>query len=245
MKIAIVGYGRMGHEVEQVAKSRGHEIVCIIDQDNQQDFDSPEFKSADVAINFSVPDSGWDNIRQCFEAGVPVVSGTTAWATELIWDEVSSYCDKGATLLWAPNFSIGMNITRAASRLMAKMFAPFPEYQARIHEIHHVHKKDHPSGSAILLANTIIENNDRYNVWVEPGRDKMPLKALPITHGREGEVIGIHEVIWDSPEDTITLKHDAKNRKAFASGAVIAAEWLALAPKGHRYTMADVLNSII
>lgn len=245
MKIAIVGYGRMGHEVEEVAKSRGHEIVCIIDADNQHDFDSPAFKSADVAIIFSVPDAGWDNIRRCFDAGLPVVSGTTAWANELIWDEIDEYCHKGATLLWAPNFSIGMNITRAASRLLAKMFAPFPEYKATIHEVHHVHKLDHPSGSAILLANTIIENNNRYNTWVEPGPRNKAQGALVISHERRGEVPGIHEVIWTSPEDTIMLKHEAKGRKGFAAGAVIGAEWIVKAPKGHKYTMDNLLQSMM
>ncbi|MCM1006133.1 MAG: 4-hydroxy-tetrahydrodipicolinate reductase [Prevotella sp.] len=245
MKIAIVGYGRMGHEVEAMARARGHEVVCTVDINNTEAFESEAFKSADMAINFSTPDSGWDNISRCWAAGLPVVSGTTGWADEIIWDEVHRECDKGATLLWAPNFSIGMNITHAASQLLAKMFTPFPEYQVRIHEVHHIHKKDHPSGSAILLANSIVENSSRYNVWVEPGERKLTEGAVPVTSERRGEVPGIHEVTWESDVDTITLKHEAKNRHGFALGAVVAAEWLIKAPKGHLYNMTDVLNSMI
>ena len=245
MKIAIVGYGKMGHEIETLAKERGHEVVCIIDVDNQRDFESEAFRSADVAIGFSSPDSAWESIRKCWAAGLPVVSGTTGWQNEMVWDEIKEYCRRGATLLWAPNFSIGLNVTKAASRLLAQLLSPYPEYQARIHEIHHIHKKDHPSGSAILLANSIVEECDRYDAWIEQTCGSMPANAIPITHERVGEVAGVHEITWDSPEDTITLTHSANNRKGFAHGAVVAAEWLVEAPKGHLYGMKDVLKTMI
>lgn len=245
MKIAIIGYGRMGHEVEAMAKERGHEVACIVDVDNQEVFESAAFKTADVAIDFSTPDSAHANIMKCIAAGLPVVSGTTGWQTELAWDELEACCANGATILWAPNFSIGMNVTRAANRLLAKLLAPFDEYKAHVHEVHHVHKKDHPSGSAILLANSIVELNNRYNVWLEPGERHTPDTAVPVTHERIGEVPGIHEVIWESPEDVITLKHEAKNRRGFAHGAVVGAEWITGAEKGHLYNMQDVLTSMV
>lgn len=245
MKIAIVGYGKMGHEVEAMAKARGHEVVSVIDIDNQADFDSKSFRSADVALHFSSPDSAWDNIKRCWAAGLPVVSGTTGWQNELIWDEIDAACRQGATLLWAPNFSIGMNVTKAASHLLARLLSPYEDYQASVHEVHHIHKKDHPSGSAILLANSIVEECGRYDAWIEETGRRAPSNAIPVSYERRGELAGIHEVRWDSDEDTITLCHEAKNRKGFAHGAVVAAEWLEAAPKGHLYDMMDVLKTMI
>lgn len=235
----------MGHTVEEIAKARGHEIVSIIDADNLSEFDTERFRSADVAIEFTTPDSAWSNLKKCWEAGIPVVSGTTGWQTELVWDEINRCCAEGATLLWSPNFSIGLNVTQAASRLLAKIMSAFPEYNAHVHEIHHIHKKDHPSGSAIMLANGIVDECDRYQVWLEQTSGSVPGNALPVTHERIGEVPGVHEICWDSEGDTIILKHEAKNRKGFATGAVWAAEWLVQSPKGHLYTMKDVLNSLI
>lgn len=245
MKIAIVGYGRMGHEVEAIAKAHGHEIASIIDVDNQQDFESEEFRSADVAICFTGPQAARENLLKCWDAGLPVVSGTTGWQTEEVAAEINERCQSGATLLWAPNFSIGMNVTNAATRLLARLLGPYPEYKASVHEIHHIHKKDHPSGSAILLADSIVENNERYDAWMEETGSAIPDKTLPVTHERIGEVSGIHEVKWDSDNDIITLKHEAKSRKGFAYGAVVAAEWLNTAPKGHLYSMNDVLKTMI
>lgn len=245
MKIAIVGYGKMGHEVEAMAKARGHEVVSVIDVDNQADFDSESFRSADVALHFSSPDSAWDNIKRCWAAGLPVVSGTTGWQNELIWDEIDAACRQGATLLWAPNFSIGMNVTKAASHLLARLLSPYEDYQASVHEAHHIHKKDHPSGSAILLANSIVEECGRYDAWIEKTGRLIPSNAIPVSYERRGELAGIHEVRWDSDEDTVTLRHEAKNRKGFAHGAVVAVEWLAAAPKGHLYDMMDVLKTMI
>lgn len=233
----------MGHEVEAMAKARGHEPVCIVDVDNLHDFDSEKFRTADVAIEFSTPDSAWGNIRRCAAAGVPVVSGTTGWQTEPIRAELNALCSRGLTLLWSPNFSIGLNVALAASHLLARLLSPYSDYRANIHEIHHVHKKDHPSGTAILLADSIVQENGRYGEWAEPQEGKVPEGALPVTHERIGEVPGVHDVVWDSPADTITLRHEAKGRKGFALGAVVAAEWLLKAPKGKMYNMNDVLKA--
>lgn len=247
MKIAIIGYGKMGQAVEKAAIARGHEIVSIIDLNNSGDFNSEAFRSADVAIEFSTPDAGWDNIKKSWSEGVPVVCGTTGWLTPAMETEVHEWCSsKQGTLLTAPNFSLGVNITMIASKLLARLLAPHDNYSVRIHEVHHIHKKDHPSGTAILLANGIIEDNNRYNVWLEESSSgSLPSNAIPISHSREDEVPGIHDVIWDSPCDTITLKHEAKNRDGFATGAVVAAEWLSTAPKGKHYTMTDVLKNLI
>lgn len=244
MNIAIIGYGKMGKAVEQAAKARGHKVVSIIDVNNKGDFDSAEFKSADVAIEFSVSESVWDNIQRSWAAGVPVVSGTTGWLTPMAVAEVTECCAvKGEKLLTAPNFSLGVNVAMAANRLLANLFAPYGEYTVGIKEAHHIHKKDHPSGTAILFANGIVEENSRYDVWVEDSNSVLPSNAVPISYDRRGEVAGIHEVKWDGPSDILTLRHEAKNREGFATGAVIAAEWLKDAPKGHHYTMTDVLKN--
>lgn len=244
MKIALIGHGKMGRAVEQAAIRRGHEVVCVIDVDNQEEFNSEAFRSADVALEFTAPQAAFENFRKCWRAGLPVVSGSTGWQTELMWDEVQEAVKGGATMLWAPNFSIGLNVTQAASRLLAHLLRPYDSYRASVHEIHHQHKLDHPSGSAIFLAGGIVEESSRYNVWAEQTSAMLPDNALPITHERIGEVAGIHTVTWDSPEDTITLTHEAKGRDGFATGAVVAAEWLINAPKGHLYHMSDVLNSL-
>ena len=244
MKIALIGHGKMGRAVEQAALTRGHEIVCVIDVDNQEDFNSEAFRSADVAMEFTTPKAALANFHKCWATGLPVVSGSTGWQNELVWDEVHAELNKGATMLWAPNFSIGLNVTQAASRLLAHLLNPYKSYHASVHEVHHVHKLDHPSGSAILLAGGIVEEHSRYDVWAEQTAAMLPDNALPITHERIGEVAGVHTVTWDSAEDTITLTHEAKGREGFATGAVVAAEWLLSAPKGHLYNMSDVLNSL-
>lgn len=242
MKIAIIGHGKMGRAVEETALNRGHEIACVIDVDNTADFDSPAFRSSDVAIEFSVPSAAPGNLRRAWQAGVPVVCGTTAWLTPAAMDEAERAAAAGATLLHSSNFSLGVNVTMAASRLLARLLAPYPEYRASMEETHHVHKLDHPSGTAVTMATQIIENCPRYTSWQEPAPASAQAGVLPITSFREGEVPGTHIIKWDSPADTITLSHRAKSRQGFALGAVIAAEWLAAAPKGRIYTMADVLN---
>lgn len=243
MKIAIIGYGKMGREVEAAARNRGHEVVCVIDVDNRQNIDSQEFASADVVMEFSVPTAAWDNIRAAWGKGKPVVSGTTAWLTDLRREEVAAACAGGATLLWAPNFSISMNVVKAATELINSLLSRHLEYTVKVHEVHHQHKVDHPSGSAIMLANSIIETSHRYSAWLEPTGDRVPANAVPVTCDRIGEVAGIHTVKWESDCDAITLEHTAKSRSAFATGAIVAAEWLHNAPKGHLYSMHDVINN--
>lgn len=239
MKIAIVGYGRMGHIVEQTALSRGHEIVCRIDIDNRDDFAGDAFRSADVAIEFSRPEAAVENILACFAASVPVVSGTTGWYDSL--PELSAICARGeGTMLTASNFSLGVNIFREINRRLADIMNRFPGYIPSMTEIHHIHKLDHPSGTAITLAADIIEHSERLDSWAETAHAEAGQGVLPITPFRKGEVPGIHSVCWNSEADSITLTHSAKNRSGFAEGAVIAAEWL----KGRQgaFTMADVLG---
>lgn len=242
MKIAIIGYGKMGHLIEKIALERGNKVVCIIDADNTEDFNSPQFRSADVAIEFTTPGTAVDNILASFAAGVPVVVGTTGWTNSL--PDIKAMCDKGeGTLLWASNFSIGVNLFMAFNRYVAKVMNRFPEYTPSMTEIHHIHKLDHPSGTAITLAEEIVENVDRISKWEEPEEGKKPHSdALVVSHVREGEVPGTHIISWDSDVDTITLRHEAKSRVGFALGAVKAAEWL----KGKKgfFTMADMLSDV-
>ena len=190
MKIALIGYGKMGKMIEQIARDRGHEIVSIIDIDNQQDFDSPAF-------------------------------GSTGWMKEH-GDEVRQACADGKTLFWASNFSIGVAIFSAVNRYLAKIMNQFPQYDVEMEETHHVHKLDHPSGTAITLAEEIVENIDRKEAWKEDTTDK---KYLRVDHIRRGEVPGIHTIRYDSDADLITITHDAHSRKGFALGAVLAAEY--------------------
>lgn len=238
MKLAIIGYGKMGHEIEKIALDRGHEIVSIIDINNADTaFDTPEFKSADVAIEFSTPHTAIDNYKKCFAANVPVVAGTTGWLEHI--DEVKKICEEGnKTFFYASNYSIGVNIFFALNEYLAKIMNNFSEYNVKMEEIHHIHKLDAPSGTAITLAEGILKNIDRKNRWnLETENDTADLSIHCI---REGEVPGIHEIIYESEADIISIKHDAKNRKGFALGAVLAAEFT----KGKKgfLGMKDMLN---
>lgn len=224
MKIALVGYGKMGKTIEQIALSRGHEIVSIIDINNPDDFESAAFKSADVAIEFTTPATAFDNYMKCFAANVPVVSGTTGWTVRM--GEIKEMCEKeGKTFFYASNFSIGVNIFFALNKYLAKVMNNFPSYDVRMTEVHHIHKLDAPSGTAITLAEGILENIDRKDRWTLETAEKTT--DLPIHAIREGEVPGIHEIIYESDVDTISIKHDAKSRAGFALGAVVAAEFTA------------------
>jgi 4-hydroxy-tetrahydrodipicolinate reductase len=237
MKIALIGYGKMGHTIEIIAKERGHEIVSIIDIDNQNDFDSPQFLSADAAIEFSQPQSAFANYLKCFERNIPVVAGTTGWLTH--WEEVKSLCTKGNhTFFYASNYSIGVNIFFAVNNYLAKIMNRFPAYDVWMEEVHHIHKLDSPSGTAITLAEQIIENIDRKKQWTE-NLDETK-EELWINSTREGEVSGIHEVIYESDADIIRIQHNAKSRKGFALGAVLAAEFV----KGKKgfLSMNDMLD---
>lgn len=227
----------MGRMIEEIARSRGHEIVSIIDIDNQQDFDSPEFASADVAIEFTAPHVAYGNYLKAFSRGVKVVSGSTGWMADH-GDDVRRMCEKeGKTLFWASNFSVGMAIFSAVNRYLARIMNGFPQYDVRMEEVHHVHKLDHPSGTAITLAEEITAAVDRKSSWTvgtltqpdgtvvtegTPAADQLAIDSI-----RRGEVPGIHTISYDSDADCITITHDAHSRRGFALGAVLAAEFTA------------------
>ena len=224
MKIALIGYGKMGKTIEQIALSRGHQIVSIVDINNPEEFQSDNFKSADVAIEFTTPATAFDNYMKSFAAGVPVVSGTTGWLDRI--DEIKEKCAKeGKTFFYASNFSIGVNIFFALNKYLAKIMNNFPSYNISMTETHHIHKLDAPSGTAITLAEGILENVDRKERWTLETAEQPT--DLPIHAIREGEVPGIHEVTYESDVDYISIKHDAKSRAGFALGAVVAAEFTA------------------
>lgn len=224
MKIALIGYGKMGKTIEQIALKRGHQIVSIIDINNTEDFESEAFRSADVAIEFTTPATALGNYMRCFAANVPVVSGTTGWLEHL--DEVKAKCEQeGKTFFYASNFSVGVNIFFALNRYLAKIMNGFPAYDVRMTEVHHIHKLDAPSGTAITLAEGILSEVKRKARWTLETTEKET--DLPIHAIREGEVPGIHEIIYESDADIISIKHDAKSRAGFALGAVIAAEFTA------------------
>lgn len=242
MKIALIGYGKMGHTIERIAKERGNEITCRIDKDNLEDLGSEAFLGSDVAIEFTTPATARDNVERCIEAGIPVVSGTTGWQKEL--PEVQELCrQKDGSMIWASNFSIGVNIFMAVNRQLAHIMNAFPEYKASMSETHHIHKLDHPSGTAVTLANAIVGEVERLSQWAEQeGDGQLASDILPIAHERRGEVPGIHTIVWDSPADDITITHSAKNRDGFALGAVLAAEWLPSHPGIH--TIQEMLSDI-
>ena len=237
MKIALIGYGKMGKMIEQIALQRGHEIVCIIDIDNQDDFTSEAFRSADVAIEFTNPMVAYNNYMKAFAAGVKVVSGSTGWLEEH-GDEVRRLCTEGGkTLFWSSNFSLGVAVFSAVNKYLAKLMNRFDEYDVAMSETHHIHKLDAPSGTAITLAEGILENLDRKARWVPgtllaadgtlSGTTECAADELPVSSIREGEVPGIHSIRYDSEADSITITHDAKSRRGFALGAVLAAEYTA------------------
>ena len=235
MKIALIGYGKMGKEIERIARERGHEIVSIIDLNNYDDIKGEAFASADVAIEFTAPHVAFGNCLAAMEAGVKVVSGSTGWFrdNESVMREK---CEKeGKTLFWSSNFSLGVAIFSAVNRYLARIMNSFDNYKVKIEETHHIHKLDAPSGTAITLAEGIIENIVHKTHWVmgdltnpdgtitkgtEPRATGLKIDAI-----RRDEVPGIHSITYDSYEDTITITHDAHNRSGFALGAVIAAEF--------------------
>jgi len=223
MKIAIIGYGKMGHVIERIAKERGHEIVCTIDMGEEAKFDSTEFKTADVAIEFTQPTSAIDNYLRCSERGVTVVSGTTGWTSKM--DEVKSKMK--VPFFWTSNFSLGVNIVMDINKKLAAIMKQYDGYKVDMTEIHHTEKKDAPSGTAIVLADQIEANYG---------------KRPEIESIREGKVPGIHEIRYDSEFDIITLRHEAKSRDGLALGAVVAAEFMKDKPTGY-YSMNDLMNS--
>ncbi|AWK02873.1 4-hydroxy-tetrahydrodipicolinate reductase [Flavobacterium crocinum] len=231
MKIALLGYGKMGKVIERIALERGHEIVLKKDEFNTYD----GLSTADVAIDFSVPSAAVSNISAAFNANVPVVSGTTGWLEH--YDEMIALCnEKKGGFISSSNFSLGVNIFFGLNEYLAKIMKQFDSYKVSMEEIHHIHKLDAPSGTAISLAQGVIENSN-YSEWT---LEEAKNNQIHIEAKRIGEVPGTHTVNYDSAIDSIEIKHTAHNREGFALGAVIAAEWLA--GKQGIFSMKDVLN---
>lgn len=247
MKIALLGYGKMGKMIEQVALERKHEIVLKIDHQNLQELTLENLQKADVAIEFSTPHTVLANISLCFEAGVPIVVGATGWYENL--QEVKNEClQQNASLIYASNFSVGVNIFFYINKMLAKVMSRFPDYEVQVEEIHHTQKLDAPSGTAITIAQGIIENIPIKEAWtnVVSGQvnDNSPIVITPnqllIESHRIENVPGTHTVVYDSEVDSIEFKHTAHNRSGFALGAVLAAEWI-IGRKGF-FTAADLFN---
>ncbi len=231
MKIALLGYGKMGKVIEEIALSRGHEIV--LRKDNHDTFEGIE--NADVAIDFSVPSAAVLNITTALEKNIPIISGTTGWLEE--YDNMVDLCkEKNGAFIYGSNFSLGVNLFFELNKYLSQLMFPFGQYQTSMEEIHHTQKLDAPSGTAISLAKDIIENTNFTN-WTLNNAGSNELKIVAL---REDKVPGTHTVIYHSPEDTIEIKHTAHNRNGFAQGAVIAAEWI-VGKKGI-FTMKDVLG---
>lgn len=237
MNIAMIGYGRMGQEIEKIALERGHKIGLIIDLDNREDLTAENLKNIDVAIEFTIPASAISNYKTCFDSGVPVVSGTTGWLDR--WDEIVAYCEqKQSAFFYASNFSLGVNLFFALNRKLAALMKPFDQYQVQMTEVHHTKKLDAPSGTAISIANDLIALNNQLTGWVNNVSDDNQM--LGIVSVREGNVPGIHTVKYDSEVDYIEITHSAKSRQGFALGAVLAAEFT-FGKKGV-LSMNDLLN---
>ena len=231
MKIALLGYGKMGKTIERLAVERGHEIVLKVDND----IDNADLSRADVAIDFSVPDAAFKNITACFEKQVPVVSGTTGWLKR--YDEAVEICKKQeAAFIYASNYSLGVNLFFELNRNLAKLMQRFSEYNVAIEEIHHTQKLDAPSGTAITLAEQIIENSDKTGWQLDNAREN----EIPVTAKRIENVPGAHTISYNSEVDTIKIEHVAHSRDGFALGAIIAAEWLQ--HKKGVFSMKDVLG---
>ncbi|QRM89728.1 4-hydroxy-tetrahydrodipicolinate reductase [Lacinutrix sp. WUR7] len=230
MKIALLGYGKMGKTIEQIALQRGHTIVTKAIDDNY------DITDADVAIDFSIPSAAFKNISNCFNQNVPVISGTTGWLED--YEKAVSLCkEKKGAFIYASNFSLGVNIFFELNSYLAKMMNTLKDYKVSMEEIHHTQKLDAPSGTAITLANAIIKENTKYTSW---SLDTETEKAIPITAKRIEDVPGTHTISYKSDVDTIDITHTAHNRQGFALGAVVAAEWLH--GKTGVFTMKDVLN---
>jgi len=238
MKIILIGYGKMGKEIEQVLRSRGHDISLIVDLNNRAELNQNAASNADLAIEFTSPESVLDNIYSCFDLGLPVVTGSTGWHDKL--GEVTKKCiEKDQSLFHASNFSIGVNLFFELNEKLTKLMNPFPEYDVKMKEVHHTQKLDEPSGTAVSLAEQIIRNLERKNTWTlgEGDAGSVGIEAL-----REGNIKGIHSVRFESDIDFIEIKHEAKTRKGFAMGSVLAAEFLH--GKKGVYTMKDLLKNL-
>ncbi len=236
MNIALIGYGKMGKEIERIALSRGHNIVLTIDKDNLDKLTKENLQKADVVIAFTVPSSAFGNDKLCMEAGVPVVSGTTGWLGRM--EDLRKMCDdtKGG-FFYASNFSVGVNLFFALNKKLARLMEPFDAYDVEMEEIHHIHKLDAPSGTAITLAEGIFENLGRKDKW-ELGKSSD--SSLKIIAKREGEVPGTHTVKYFSDVDEMSITHKEYNREGFALGAVLAAEFMS--GRNGIYGMKDLLG---
>lgn len=236
MNIAIIGYGKMGKEIARIAQNRGHKIALIIDIDNANDLTMEKLRDIDVAIEFSSPQTAKENILSCIKNSTPVVSGTTGWLDS--WDEVTQLCkEKNGSLFYASNYSVGVNVLFAINEKLASIMNSLTQYNVSMEEVHHIHKLDEPSGTAISLADQITEKIDRKTKWTLGDPEE---KELAIHARREGEVPGFHSVTYDSGFDSITISHDARSREGFATGAVLAAEFIA--GKHGVFEMKDMLN---
>ena len=238
MQIGIFGYGKMGRAVEKIAQDRNIDIAWKLSRTDQGKVDTALLKKADVVIEFTRPEAAYANVMACLQAGVPVVSGTTGWLEELA--DAEAWCrEHQGALLWASNFSVGVNLLFALNRYLARLMNTRPEYQPALTEVHHIHKLDAPSGTALSLTYDILARTERKNNWV---LTPTPAGAMdiPVTAIREDEVPGTHIVRWQGPIDEISLEHRAHSREGFASGAVLAAEWLT--GKSGVFRMEDVLG---
>lgn len=235
MKCAIIGYGKMGREIERILVERGHSVEFIIDEANASELTAKNIKKVDVAFEFTTPDTAPNNLKTILEAGGRVVCGTTGWLARL--GEMERLAERGGALFYASNFSIGVNMMFRLNRRMAELMNPYSQYDVRIEETHHMWKKDAPSGTAITLAEGIIEKLDRKTSWVN-NTPNTP-EELEIESFREGMVPGIHTITYTSPDDFIELKHSITNRRALAMGAVLAGEYLA--DKRGVHTMDNLL----
>ena len=244
MNVVIIGYGKMGHEIEKVLIQRGHTVGLIIDQDNIADLDAAHLAGIDVAIEFTTPQTAYNNIRTCIEAGVAIVSGTTGWTERL--PELQNLCrEKGSAMIYSSNYSLGVNIAFRLNRRLAELMNGCNNYDVRIEEIHHTQKKDAPSGTALTLAQEAIARLDRKSCWncIEPQKgetSQATAESIEITSLREGAVPGTHTVTYESEDDTLEIKHTLKSRSALATGAVIAAEFIC--GKSGVFTMDDLFK---
>lgn len=236
MKIALLGYGKMGKEIEKIALSRGNEIVLKIGADNLSDLTEDNLSKADVAIEFSTPDTAYDNIQLCFKSNVPVVVGTTGWLDKL--DDCVNQTKEGKGLFYASNFSVGVNVFFEINKKLAQLMAPYSDYKVAMEEIHHTEKLDAPSGTAITLAEGVIENIPTVGKWVNEETDNS--SEVGIVSKRIEKVPGTHVITYENEIDEIYIKHTAHNRKGFALGAVLAAEFMA--GKSGFHGMSDLLG---
>lgn len=236
MKIALIGYGKMGQAIEEIALEKGHEIVLKISIDNTEEFTIDEVQKADVAIEFTSPHSAFENIQKCLNAGVPVISGSTGWLEK--WDDIKAYCqEKNGTLLYASNFSIGVNLFFELNTYLAKLMSKYQSYNVLLEEIHHTQKKDAPSGTAITLAEQVMQYITTKKCWVNNVTANK--EELSIVSERIDPAPGTHKIKYTSPIDDIEIIHTAHNRKGFAGGAVLAAEFIV--NKKGIFTMKEVL----